>query len=214
MEQRTSDWFDVRLGKLTGSSAADMLATIKSGEAAARRDLRTRIVLERITGRGQEDGYVNAVMQRGIDLEPAAMAAYEMLTGQIALTCGFVSHDSMPAGCSPDGYVGEWQGLLSLKCPKSATHLGYLKSGVFPKDYEPQMLHELWITGAEFYDFLSFDDRFPDELQAFYVRVPRDEAAVQAYAVKAEAFLAEVDEELAFVRTLSRKATGSIWSAA
>lgn len=208
MEQRTPEWFAARVGKLTGSRASDMLATIKTGEAAARRDLRVQLVVERLTGTSQENGYQNADMLRGIEMEPAALAAYEVLTGEIALTCGFVSHDSLQAGCSPDGYVDGWKGLVSLKCPKSATHLAYLKDGRFPLSYGPQMLHELWITGAEYYDFLSFDDRFPDDLHTFYVRVLRSdvEAQITDYAAKALAFLAEVDAELAHVEALRLKA--------
>lgn len=198
MEQRSPEWFAVRLGKLTGSVAGDMLATIQKGEAAARRDLRTQLVVERLTGKSQENGYVNAEMQRGIDMEPAALGAYELLTGLITTTCGFVAHDSLPAGCSPDGIVDDFGGLVSVKCPKSATHLSYIRAGHFPRQYEPQMLHELWITGAQFYDFISFDDRFVEELQVFHVRVRREsvQGAIDAYVEKATAFLREVDAEL------------------
>jgi hypothetical protein len=94
-----------------------MLATIKSGEAAARRDLRMQLVCERLTGFPQEDGYVNAAMQRGIDLESTALAAYEAITGTLALTTGFLSHTSLLAGCSLDGHVGDYDTVVSLKCP-------------------------------------------------------------------------------------------------
>lgn len=201
--QRSVEWHALRVGKLTGTCAADMLATIKSGEAAARRDLRLRLVCERLTGRSQENGYVNAEMQRGVDLEPAARMAYEVLTGQIVSECGFVQHDTLPAGCSPDGFVGAWETVVSLKCPKSATHLKYLRSGVMPSEYLPQMLHELWVTGAKAYDFISFDDRFDERLQVFHVRVERNDAAIAEYESKALAFLAEVDNELECVRTLA-----------
>jgi hypothetical protein len=205
--QRSPEWFAARCGRLTGSCAADMLATIKSGEAAARRDLRMRLVCERLTGQAQEDGYVNAVMQRGIDLEPAALAAYEAVTGQFAETTGFLSHTSLMTGCSLDGHLGDFEGVVSLKCPKSATHLGYLRSGSMPTSYVPQMLHELWITGAEFYDFLSYDPRFEAPLSTFYVRVLRSDVTdqIEAYAEKACAFLSEVDAEVAAVRGLAAR---------
>lgn len=202
-EQRTPDWYQARLGKLTGSCAADMLATIKSGEAAARRDLRLRLVCERLTMRSQEDTYVNAAMQRGIDMEPAARAAYEVLTGQIVQECGFLQHATLEAGCSLDGYVGDVETLVSLKCPKSATHLGYLRAGVMPAAYVPQMLHELWITGARRYDFLSFDDRMPDGLQVFWISLDRNDAQITEYEQKALAFLDEVANEVECVRTLA-----------
>ena len=49
-EQRTPAWFAARAGRLTASRAKDMLAAIKTGEAAARRDLRIQLVVERLTG--------------------------------------------------------------------------------------------------------------------------------------------------------------------
>lgn len=200
--QRSDAWFAARCGRLTGSVAADMLATIKSGEAAARRDLRMALVCERLTGQSQDDRYVNAVMQRGIDLEPAARRAYEARTKNIVRTTGFLSHPALMVGASLDGHVGDFARLVSFKCPKSATHLRYLRSGTMPSDYVGQMLHEMWLVpSAEYYDFVSFDDRFPAELQTFLVSVPRDDKAIQDYGKKALAFLDEVSTEEQAIRT-------------
>jgi|SRR5215831_5077291 len=204
VEQRTPDWFKARLGRLTGSYADDMLATIKSGEAAARRDLRMRLVCERLTGQTYEDTFMSAAMIRGVDLEPVAFAAYEALTGQIVQRVGFCAHSEIMAGCSPDGYFDDFQGLLSLKVPKTTTHIGYLRANRFPPEYVPQMLCELWITGAQTYDFLSFDDRLPLDLQTFHIRVQRNDAAVAEFETRALAFLDEVDRELEALEQLRR----------
>lgn len=204
-EQRSEQWFAARSGLLTGSRAADMLATIKSGEAAARRDYRMQLVCERLTGQPQEDGFVNAAMQRGIDLEPMAFAAYEALTGSMAVRTGFLRHTSILAGCSLDGHVDNFAGIVEIKCPKSATHLKYLRGmGKAPEDYLPQITHNLWITGAQWCDFLSFDDRFPDEMQTFLVRVKRSDVDIDGYEKKALAFLAEVDAETLAIRTATK----------
>lgn len=201
--QRSEEWRAARVGLVTASRAADVVAAIKPGEAAARRDYRMQLVCERLTQRPQDSDYVNAEMQRGIDMEPAARAAYEAVTGEIVRETGFLRHDSLAAGCSLDGDLDDFRVVVSLKCPKSSTHLRYLRGGEMPAEYVPQMLHELFITGAEFYDFLSYDDRFPERLQTFYVRVPRDAAAVAAYAEKLMAFLSEVDRDHAAVRTMA-----------
>jgi predicted phage-related endonuclease len=193
--QRSQEWFAARCGRLTGSRAGDMLATIKTGEAAARRDLRVQLVVERLTGQPQEDGYINAAMQRGIDKEGDAFAAYEALTGNLVRRTGFVAHQNMLVGCSLDGDVDELTGILEVKCPKSATHLSYWKAGAVPPNHMPQIWHNLWLTGAQWCDFVSFDDRFPAHLQVFYVRVPRVEIDILAYSKTAEKFLAEVDAE-------------------
>ncbi len=195
--QRSDEWYRIRLGKLTGSNAAAILATIKTGEAAARRDYRMRLVCERLTGQAQEDGPTTDAMQRGIDMETHARAAYEAHTGQIVSECGFVSHDNLPAGCSPDGYIGDWQGLVSFKCPKTATHVGYLSENRMPPAYVPQMLAEMWLTGAQWYDFVSFDDRLPERLSLFTVRVKRNDAAIADFEAKARTFLEEVQRDYA-----------------
>lgn len=195
--QGSPEWLQARCGYLTSTCASDMLSEIKSGEAAARRDLRMRLVCERLTGVPVENGYVNAIMHRGLAIEPVARMAYEAQTGQIVQQVGFLKHcdSSILAGCSPDGYIGAFEGMVSLKCPKSVTHLRYLEAGGIPIKYIPQMLHELWISGAAYYDFVSFDDRFPGNLQYFSVRVPRDELAILDYAKQAEIFLTEVEHQ-------------------
>jgi hypothetical protein len=205
-EQRSAEWHRARVGRLTGTCAADLLAKIKVGEAAVRRDLRTRLVCERLTGMSQESGFVNADMQRGVDKEPEAIAAYEAHSGLLVSRTGFLSHNALMAGCSLDGHFGEFKGILELKCPKSATHLRYLRAGVAPTDYLPQIRHNLWITGAEWCEFVSFDDRFPAELQLFVVRVRREAVDIPGYESEAKAFLAEVDREFADVQALARKA--------
>lgn len=194
--QRSPEWHAARLGKLTGSRAADMLATIKSGEAAARRDYRLQLVCERLTGQPQEDPFINAAMQRGIDCEPLAFAAYEAKTGQMVQRTGFLAHVEHMAGCSLDGHIGDFDGLIELKCPKSATHLKYLRAGEMPAEHRPQILHNLWITGAAWCDFVSFDDRFPEHLSLFVVRVPRIESEILAYEKCALKFLDEVTAEV------------------
>lgn len=201
--QRSPEWFQARAGCLTGSRAADMLATIKSGEAAARRDLRTQLVVERLTGQPQDDGFVSKDMLRGIEMEAAAYAAYEARTGLLARTTGFLKHLSLPVGCSVDGDVNAFEGILELKVPKSATHLRYLRGGAVPSDYLPQITHNLWVSGAAWCDFLSFDDRFPVQLQTFLVRVNRADVDLTGYQTKALAFLAEVDREVEAVSTLA-----------
>lgn len=201
--QRSPAWFDARLGRLTGSRAGDMLATTKKGEpSASRRDLRTQLVLERLTGAGQEDAYVSAEMRRAVVTEPRAIAAYEALTGAVAQPSGFLAHDTLPVGCSLDGHIGDFVGILEVKCPKAATHLAALQAGTIPEEYLPQIVHNLWISGAAWCDFLSFDDRFPPHLQTVLVRYDRHEEEIALYMRAVAAFLDEVGDELAAVQAL------------
>lgn len=202
--QRTPAWLQARCGQLTSSRAVDMLSTPRSGqdETAGRRNLRVQLALERITGRPQEGGYVSAAMRDGITREPQAREAYELLTGHLVTQTGFVQHPTLRAGASLDGHVGDLEGIVELKCPLAATHLEYLKTGVVPMDYQKQIVHLLWLTGAAWCDWLSFHPEFPEALQTKLVRVARDEAAIACYAECVARFLAEVDAEVEAVRLL------------
>jgi hypothetical protein len=203
-EQRSPEWFAARCGILTGSCASDVFARIKTGEAAARRDLRTRLVVERLTNQTQDgDGFVSKDMQRGTELEPDAFAAYEAETGAVVSRVGFLKHTTMPVGCSPDGVIDDFAGILELKCPRSATHLRYLRNpGVLPTEHQYQVTHALYVTGAEYVDFASFDPRFPDHLRLFLVRVNRDDVDLIAYELAVRLFLDEVEDEYAAVLKL------------
>lgn len=195
--QRTPEWLDARLGHVTSSRASDLLATLKSGkgEAAGRRNYRLQLVLERITGRSQETGFVSAAMQQGTDREAAALARYEALTGNLLQATGFIAHDTLLAGCSPDGVIHDYEGIAEIKCPQPATHWEYLKTGRIPTEYAQQIVHALWITGAAWCDWLSYNPDFPPSLQTKLVRLVRDEAEVASYELLVRQFLTEVDAE-------------------
>lgn len=201
-EQRSEMWFAARVGRLTGTAAGDMMTTIKTGEAAARRNLRVRLALENITGVSQENEFQSAAMQRGIDLEPVALAHYEAMAGDLVERVGFLACDEIAAGCSLDGFVNGRNGIVETKCPNSATHLEYLKSRKIPRDYYWQCLHNVWVSGAEWCDFVSFDDRFPEELQYLCVRLEPTALELTAYDESARKFLAEVTAEVEGIKGL------------
>lgn len=207
VEQRSDEWRLARLGCVTGSRAADMLAQNKDKkqEAAGRRNLRTQLVLERITQRSQDSGFQSADMRWGTEKEPEARALYQALTAKLVRKVGFVRHASDPVGYSPDGVIGDFEGLIECKAPKSATHMSYLLTGKIPNEYQCQIKHGLYVTGAAFCDFVSFDPRFPPELRLFMSRVERTTINFDLYQTELAAFLAEVDAEQKAVIGLIRK---------
>ena len=206
LEQGTPEWLAARSGKVTASRIADLMATIKTGEAASRRDYRAQIVAEILTGQSQERGYVNDEMRWGTEQEPFARSAYEIAQGVLVDQVGFVIHPRLErAGASPDGVVGE--GLVEIKCPKTATHLMYVVADIVPTQYKPQMLWQMACTDARWCDFVSFDPRLPEELQLFVARFPRDDGRIAEMEAEVVRFLAEVDETL---EKLARVAAGRI----
>lgn len=201
-EQKSPEWYLARSGRLTSSVAADMLATIKTGEAAARRNLRVKLALERITGRSLERDFQSQAMRDGNEREADAYAAYEALTGTLLERTGFIQHPTLMAGCSLDGWADGGRRIIEIKCPTHAVHLKYLQTGRIPDDYEKQMLHSMWITGAESCAWMSYQPDFPEHLRVKLVNVSRNPEAIQFYEDKATAFLAEVEAEVAQIRSL------------
>ena len=190
MEQRTEEWFAARLGKVTASRVADVLAKIKSGESASRKNYKMELVVQRLTNK-QGESFTNAAMEWGTEQEPFARMAYEAHTGTFVKEEGFVDHPTIEGfGCSPDGIVGE--GLIEIKCPNTATHIETVLENKAPSKYIPQMQCQMACTGAKWCDFVSFDPRVPEDLQLFVVRVERDQEYIDAMEVEVKQFLSEV----------------------
>lgn len=195
MEQRSQEWFAARIGKVTASRVADLMAKTKSGPAASRANYMADLIVERLTGQKAE-GFTSAAMQWGTDTEPQARAAYEFLTDADVVEEGFCLHHVIPDfGASPDGLIGD-DGLLEIKCPNTAAHLDVLLTGTVPAKYVTQMQAQMSCTGREWCDFVSFDPRMPGEMQIFVKRVERDNAFIDEMEREVAAFLAEVAQKL------------------
>lgn len=206
MEQRTPEWFAHRAGRVTASRIADVMAKTKTGPGAARKNYAADLVAERLSGECRE-GFSNAAMQWGTEMEPQARAAYEFLHDASVSEVGFIDHPALRmAGCSPDGLVGD-DGMVEIKCPNTATHIETLLSGTYDGKYLKQMQFQLACSGRAWCDFVSYDPRLPAEMQLFVKRVDRDGAAIVDIERAVGEFLAEVDETVSALRTRYMKAT-------
>jgi putative phage-type endonuclease len=195
MDQGTEEWFTIRIGKVTASRVADVIAKTKTGYSATRDNYMAQLICERLTGLKGES-FTNAAMQHGTDTEPLARAAYEALQDALVDEVGFVPHPSIEmAGASPDGLVGD-DGLLEIKCPNTATHIETLISKVVPGKYNTQMQFQMACTGRQWCDFVSFDNRLPEMFQLFVTRVPRDEVFIRLIESEIVQFLAELDDKI------------------
>lgn len=195
MEQKSPEWFAARLGKATGSRIAEIVAKTKSGDSASRGNYMAQLVIERLTNK-QEESYSNDFMDWGNLQEPFARAAYEAATNVLVDEVGMITHPRIEmSGASPDGLVGD-DGLVEIKCPKTATHIETLLSKTVPGKYNIQMQWQMACTDRSWCDFVSFDPRMPDGLQMFLKRVHRDDALIKTLEDEVIKFLKEVDAKL------------------
>jgi putative phage-type endonuclease len=189
--QGSAEWHNLRLGKVTASKVADVIARTKTGYAATRANYAAQLITERLTGLPTES-FTNAAMQWGTEKEPEARAAYEFNRAETVIEVAFVPHPTIgETGASPDGLVGD-DGLVEIKAPNTATHIETLLGGTVPGKYITQMQWQMACTGRKWCDFVSYDPRMPEAMQFFCQRVMRDDAFIADAEKEVIAFLNEV----------------------
>lgn len=174
LPQRTPAWFQARLGIPTASSFGKIITDGLKPSAQAE-VYQNQLVAEWYTG---EPGfnYINDAMQRGIDLEPVALEAYEFATDRDVKEVGFVYKDETRlVGASPDGLCGDMG--IEIKCPLPSTHVSYLLAGGLPTAYEGQVQGSMYVTGFDTWDFVSYCPGFPPLI----ITVERDEQFMDAF---------------------------------
>ena len=200
MDQRTDEWFEARLGKVTASCIAKVMAKLKDGKPGAdRTNYAAQLITERLTG-CRVESFTNGAMQWGTETEPQARSAYEFLHGVTVEETGFVDHPRIAmAGASPDGLVGS-DGLIEIKCPNTATHLATLEGAPIERKYQLQMQWQMVCCDRQWCDFASFDPRLPLTMQLHVQRVARDDALLAKIEAEVTAFLSEIDARVADLR--------------
>lgn len=207
-EQRSSEWFEQRLGKVTASRVSDCMAwgrPNKDGiapELAVRKNYRQGIVAERLTGLPAEpEPYVSYDMKWGIANESIAKNAYQLTYRRLIEDAPFVQHENLMCGASPDGFIidektGEL-GTVEIKCLRSANHLyKVMMTQEVPEEHIAQIQMQMWITKRSFCDFIAYDSRLPEGLKIFVKRVPRDDEYIVSKLIpEVTKFLEECDND-------------------
>lgn len=207
VEQGSYEWIKERVGCATASRFKDVMAKLKAGgPAQARKDYMTEIVCECLTGQPVTK-FSNAAMAWGTEMEPEARQAYCIATGNTVDEVSFIRHQSLRCGASPDGIVN-LEGCLEIKCPTSLTHLDTILADEVPDQHKPQIQGQLWITGNQWCDFVSYDPRMPKGLDLFIRRVYRDEKYIEELGFEVWMFLKEVDERVAALLSKATKIEG------
>lgn len=168
-EQRTEDWYNIRKGKMTASNAETIIANGKG--------LETYIynLMAEYYSSAEKESYINADMQRGIDLEPEARLEFEFYTGLDVQEVGFVEYNDF-IGVSPDGLVGD-DGLIEIKCPNDSIYFKLLLSNNIKPEYIAQMQMQLYVTDRQYCYFVSYNPNFEKSL--YIKKITRDEEMIE-----------------------------------
>lgn len=191
--QQDGNWWNDRLGKLTGSRMSAAMNFLKSGkESSERENLRYEIVAERITNTFA-DKYITSDMQWGTDQEASAKQAFEKLANMTVTDVGFIDHPTIPfCGVSPDGFTSDGC-LIEIKAPKTKTHMKYIAAQAIPEEYKPQMILQAAVTGKDVW-FVSYDPRMGEGKELFIKKFKPTPEEIKTVEAAAEAFLQECEQ--------------------
>ena len=188
IEQGSEDWHKLRYGWVTASRFKDVMA---KGAGKTRKSYMYQLAAEALTDLRVE-GFTSEAMLWGTETEPQARAMYEFDSGNTVDEIAFIRYrDGLKIGCSPDGLIGD-DGLIEIKCPKTTTQIETIVSGKMPNSHKPQVQGQLWISGREWCDFVSFDPRINGSASYFCITVERDEEYIKELAAGVEAFESEL----------------------
>lgn len=186
--QGKTDWLQARCGLPTASEFDSLVTPLwkaRTGEGPENYLLKK--VAERVMGYPMES-FFGGAMEQGALLESEAIPFYEGVFGVEIQRVGFCTTDDGRIGCSPDGLIGDDNGI-EIKCPEPHTHVKYLLGGVVPKDYVAQVQGAVYVTGRPRWTFLSYSRFFPPLI----VHVERDPIAQEALDKALKSFLAQFD---------------------
>ena len=192
--QGSDEWFACRCG-VPSASNFDKIITTKGEPSKQAEKYLYQLAGERIIGR-KEDGYTNAAMQRGVELEAEARELYELITDCEVEQAGLCYQDERRLfSCSPDGLMLARRKGLEIKCPTLAVHVGYLLGKKLPTDYFQQVHGSLFICRDEIdaWDFMSYYPGMPPLIVTVYPDVKWQEQ----FAAEIKGFCARLDEVVA-----------------
>lgn len=204
ISQGSEAWKLLKVGKVSASRMADLLAKTKSGASASRAKYMAQLLCERMTGQPTEF-FTTAAMQRGTEIEPVARAAYEAENLTSVEQVAWVEHPTIPmAGCSPDGLVGE-HGLIEIKCKEIHNHLDSILNDKIDPDHQAQMMWQMACTGRQWCDYVCFDDRAPEGLQLFVKRLERNDELIQKMEDEVRTFLKDLESMIQKLNEIKEK---------
>ena len=194
-EQGSEEWHKLRLGKLTGTSASQLLTKAPEGKIGA--GLRTTLyknIGQIITGEGGDD-FSSKTTERGNALEPIARQAYQDETFMMVDLVGFIQKGEY-LGTSPDGLIFA-DGGAEIKCPEATEFVRYLDTGMLKdeKKYLAQIQWNMFITGRDWWDYIVFHPEF-GERSLNHKRINRDESVMDIFERKTSKYIAELERIL------------------
>lgn len=194
-EQGSDEWLRLRAGRIGGTSCAELIVNGRdeSGLGAGAKTLVYRKAAEFITG--PEESYINDAMARGIALEPVARHRYQDERFCKVAEVGYISSGDF-LGVSPDGMLPG--GGIEIKCPGPAEFVRYMDTRVIKKEYYYQCQWSMYLTGAEWWDFVYFHPGFGSADLIIERQYP-DKKTFSIWDAKIPVYVAEIERVISLI---------------
>lgn len=187
-EQGSDSWFESRRGIPTASEFSTVLAKGRGGgDSVTRRKYLLTLAGQILTGEVVQAWSGNENTERGHAMEDEARRLYAFHRDTDPQLVGFMRRGR--AGASPDGVVGD-DGLVEIKSKLPWLQLEVLEQNRLPPEHVAQVHGQLWVSGRNWCDFVSYCPRLP----LFVIRIYRDDAYIAKLAQAVEEFNGELDQ--------------------
>ena len=185
-DQGSEEWHECRRGIVTASRFGDVLTKGRGGKPSKVRSRYLYELLDEIVSSEPTPTFTSGPTERGHAMEADARNLYAFDRDVEPVQVGFMRRGR--AGCSPDSLVGD-AGMLEIKSKLPYLHWETIAAGVLPDEHVEQVQGQLWISGREWCDFISYWPRRP----LFVLRVERDEKYIATLAQAVADFVGELD---------------------
>jgi len=192
VEQGSQAWLDLRT--IPTASRMHEILTPKTLEFSTQSEgYMDDLLVAHFLGVSDDGG--SQFMDRGKDLEPAAIGYLEFVESVEVRRVGFVTLDDGSAGCSPDGLIGDDVGL-EIKIKGAKEHMRGLRRG--PHEHKCQVQAGLWITGRKQWWLFFYNPGLPPQRRI----VERDEKFIAKLAAAVAIFSERLAEAKAKIQAM------------
>ena len=172
IKQNSEEWFELRKGIITGSKISCVMANNGKSFGEVAKKYAINLAIEQITNQRIESDFKNSHMIRGNDQEPLAITSYEEYNFIEVSNGGFYSDGVI--GCSPDGLVAD-DGMIEVKSVIPTVQFANIKRQAIDPSYKWQIYFNLYVSGKDWIDFISYCDNYAPNKKLFIHRLYRSD---------------------------------------
>lgn len=184
--QRDEAWYREHHGRITSSRAHTVVYGGPRGWLSLMDMMR-----KEIEGEPPRELYCDPIL-RGLELEGAAIASAELITGLEFEYAGFVRHPTIDyIGVSSDALADHGRLNVECKCySKREKHNEIYMTRQMPRDHIAQVQSQMAVHGVDMTLFVSYFPEMPHwKMRTVIIEVPRDPVFIDQFYERSDRFI-------------------------